>query len=115
MSNCRSTSHFSFLRGVSSAEELFAAAALLGIEALGIVDRNSSAGIVRALRAAKDDRRAADRRLPARSDGRQRRCWSIRRPRRLGAALPPAVVGKSRVEQEGEKGQCFLDWDDVVA
>src|ERR1700704_2362340 len=47
------TSHFSFLRGVSSAEELFAAAALLGIPALGIVDRNSLAGIVRAHEAAK--------------------------------------------------------------
>src|SRR4051812_6194161 len=47
------TSHFSFLRGVSSAEELFASAALLGISALGIVDRNSLAGIVRAHEAAK--------------------------------------------------------------
>jgi error-prone DNA polymerase len=47
------TSHFSFLRGASSAEELFAAAALLGMQALGIVDRNSLAGIVRAHEAAK--------------------------------------------------------------
>src|SRR3954470_22174660 len=47
------TSHFSFLRGVSSAEELFSAAALLGIDAVGIVDRNSLAGIVRAHEAAK--------------------------------------------------------------
>ncbi len=42
------TSHFSFLRGASSCEELFAEAAKLGIEALAIVDRNSLAGIVRA-------------------------------------------------------------------
>jgi error-prone DNA polymerase len=47
------TSHFSFLRGASSAEELFATAAFMGIEALGIVDRNSLAGIVRAWEAAK--------------------------------------------------------------
>src|SRR6202012_133788 len=40
-------------RGVSSAEELFVAAAELGISALGIVDRNSLAGIVRAHEAAK--------------------------------------------------------------
>src|SRR4051812_7720563 len=40
--------HFSFLRGVSSAEELFAAAALLGYEALGIADRNGAGGWVRA-------------------------------------------------------------------
>ena len=44
--------HFSFLRGVSSAEELFAAAALLGYPALGIADRNSVGGLVKALRAA---------------------------------------------------------------
>jgi error-prone DNA polymerase len=42
------TSHFSFLRGASSCEELFVQAALIGIEALAIVDRNSLAGIVRA-------------------------------------------------------------------
>jgi len=47
------TSHFSFLRGASSCEELFTAAANLGIGALGIADRNSVAGMVRAWEAAK--------------------------------------------------------------
>jgi error-prone DNA polymerase len=47
------TSHFSFLRGASSCEELFAEASQLGIEALAIADRNSLAGIVRAHEAAK--------------------------------------------------------------
>src|SRR5258708_18226666 len=47
------TSHFSFLRGASSCEELFEQAAQLGIEALAIVDRNSLAGIVRAHEAAR--------------------------------------------------------------
>jgi error-prone DNA polymerase len=47
------TSHFSFLRGASSCEELFVAAHALGIQALGVVDRNSLAGIVRAHEAAK--------------------------------------------------------------
>ena len=47
------TSHFSFLRGASSCEELFDEAAQLGIEALAITDRNSLAGIVRAHEAAK--------------------------------------------------------------
>ena len=47
------TSDFSFLRGASDAEHLFATAAALGIEALGVVDRNSVAGIVRAWQAAK--------------------------------------------------------------
>jgi DNA polymerase III alpha subunit (gram-positive type) len=47
------TSHFSFLRGASSCDELFAAAAVLGIGALAVVDRNSLAGVVRAHEAAK--------------------------------------------------------------
>jgi error-prone DNA polymerase len=47
------TSHFSFLRGASSAEELFSAAANLGIAAMAVVDRNSLAGIVRAYEASR--------------------------------------------------------------
>ncbi|SEJ80516.1 error-prone DNA polymerase [Sphingobium sp. AP50] len=42
------TTHFSFLRGASSPEELFAAAAVLGLPAIGIVDRNTLGGVVRA-------------------------------------------------------------------
>ena len=49
----QATSHFSFLRGASSCEELFSQANLCGIEALAVVDRNSLAGIVRAHEAAK--------------------------------------------------------------
>ncbi len=40
-------SHFSFLRGASSPEELFAAAALQGHGALGLADWGSVAGVVR--------------------------------------------------------------------
>ena len=47
------TSHFSFLRGASSAAELFAQARDLGLDALAVVDRNSLAGIVQAHKAAK--------------------------------------------------------------
>ncbi len=47
------TTHFSFLRGASSADELFRMAKQLGISAVGIVDRNSLAGIVRALEASR--------------------------------------------------------------
>ena len=44
---------FSFLRGASLAEELVATASALGLSALGIADRNSVAGVVRAHVAAK--------------------------------------------------------------
>jgi error-prone DNA polymerase len=49
----QATSHFSFLRGASSAEQLFSTAARLGISALAVADRNTLAGIVRAHEAAK--------------------------------------------------------------
>ena len=42
------TSNFSFLRGGSHAEELVARAAELGLAAIGIADRNTLAGVVRA-------------------------------------------------------------------
>ena len=47
------TSNFSFLRGASHPEELVIAAQALGLQALGIADRNSLAGVVRAHVAAK--------------------------------------------------------------
>ena len=47
------TTNYSFLRGASHPEELFAQAAAYGIAALGIVDHDSVAGIVRAWDAAK--------------------------------------------------------------
>src|SRR3546814_2983224 len=47
------TSHFSFLRGASSPEELFAAATLQGHEALGLADWGSVAGVVRGWEAQK--------------------------------------------------------------
>ncbi len=52
---CRAAGHnaFSFLRGASSAQELFKTTKALGIEAIGVVDRNSLAGIVRALEASR--------------------------------------------------------------
>ncbi|MEM6626157.1 MAG: PHP domain-containing protein, partial [Pseudomonadota bacterium] len=49
----QTTSNFSFLRGASHAEELVAQAKELGLSALGVCDRNTLAGVVRAHAAAK--------------------------------------------------------------
>ncbi|MEP7239304.1 MAG: error-prone DNA polymerase [Devosia sp.] len=49
-----STSNFSFLRGGSHPEELAITAAVLGLEGLGLCDRNSFAGVVRAYVALRD-------------------------------------------------------------
>ena len=46
-------SNFSFLRGASHAEELMATAAVLGLAAVAVTDRNTLAGVVRAHVAAK--------------------------------------------------------------
>ncbi|MGZ8360320.1 MAG: error-prone DNA polymerase, partial [Allosphingosinicella sp.] len=110
------TSHFSFLRGVSSAEELFSAAAMLGHRALGIADRNSVGGLVHALRAADATgvRLIAGSRLDL-MDGSALLVWPEDRAgwSRLTRLL---TLGKSRAEpKKGEKGQCFLHWEDVAA
>lgn len=105
------TSHFSFLRGASSADELFAQAALLGIEALAVTDRNSLAGIVRAHEAAKTTgvRLIVGCRLDL-TDGMSLLVYPTDRPSysRLCRLLS---IGKKR----GGKGLCRLEWSDVVA
>jgi error-prone DNA polymerase len=108
--------HFSFLRGVSSAEEMFAAAALLGYPALGIVDRNTVGGLVKALRAADETgvRLIPGCRLDL-MDGTGLLVWPEDRAgwSRLTRLL---TAGKGRGDRDkGEKGQCFLHWEDVAA
>ncbi len=108
-------SHFSFLRGASSAEELFATAATLGWQALAIADRNTVCGLVRAHLAAEA---SGIRHLPAarldltRADGTagasllafpcDRRAWA-----NLCRLL---TLGKARAG----KGACRIDWPDVA-
>jgi error-prone DNA polymerase len=105
------TSHFSFLRGASGAEELFAAAALLRLPALGVVDRNSVAGMVRAWEAAKTTgvRLVAGCRLDL-ADGASLLVYPTDRPAwsRLTRLLS---IGKARAG----KGACELHWADVAA
>ena len=54
------TSNFSFLRGASSPEELVKQACVLGLNGLGIADRNTVAGVVRVHVAAKALKDAAN-------------------------------------------------------
>lgn len=114
------TTHFSFLRGASSPEELFRQAALLGLPALGIVDRNSVGGVVRALVAAEQFsalgvpiRMIAGCRIDL-TDGSSVLVWPEDRAgwSRLTRLL---TLGKSRADaQRGEKGKCFLHWEDLA-
>ena len=116
------TTHFSFLRGASSCEELFTTAALMKMPALGICDRNSVAGVVRALYASEEVARDHGLHVRAMPGCRldlvsgasllvwpeDRAAWS-----RLTTLLSR---GKTRADaQRGEKGRCFLHWEDVAA
>ncbi|KLK91501.1 DNA polymerase [Microvirga vignae] len=104
------TTHFSFLRGASSPQELFEQAKILGITALGITDRNSLAGVVRAYEASKETgvRLVVGCRLDL-MDGTSLLVYPTDRAAysRLCRLLS---LGKSR----GGKGQCHLTWDDVA-
>ncbi|TWB44049.1 error-prone DNA polymerase [Rhizobium sp. ERR 922] len=104
------TTHFSFLRGASSADELFRTAKELGISALGIVDRNSLAGIVRALEASRATglRLVVGCRLDL-ADGMSILVYPTDRAAysRLTRLL---TLGKSR----GGKGNCILHLEDVA-
>ena len=115
------TTHYSFLRGASSPQELFKAAVALGLPALGVVDRNSVAGVVRGLAASEELTKAG---YPIRMiagcrldlvDGTSLLVWPEDRAAwsRLTSLL---TLGKSRADaQHGEKGKCFLHWEDVAA
>jgi error-prone DNA polymerase len=104
------TTNFSFLRGASHVEELFAQAKRLGLAALGITDRNSLAGIVRAHRCAEETgiRLAVGCRLDLR-DGTALLVYPTDRPAysRLCRLL---TLGKARAG----KGKCDLSWQDLA-
>jgi error-prone DNA polymerase len=101
--------HFSLLRGASSPDELFAAANLLGLEALGLSDIGSVAGVVRGWEAQKATgvRMVAGARIDLACGRRlllyptDRLAWS-----RLTRLL---TVGKKRAG----KGKCELHWHDL--
>lgn len=109
------TSHYSFLRGASAPSELFEAAAAYGMPALGITDHNSVGGIVRALVAAEATgvRLVTGCRLDL-TDGSGVLVWpeDLAAWSRLTRLLS---IGKARADaQHGEKGRCFLHWEDVA-
>jgi error-prone DNA polymerase len=103
------TTHYSFLRGASSPEQLFEAAANLGIEALGIVDLHSVAGMVRAHECAKVT--GVRLLVGCRFDlqcGTSLLLYPTDR-RAYGRLCRLLTVGKGRAG----KGACHLDWPDV--
>ena len=119
-SELQTATHFCFLRGVSSCEELFATASLMGMPALGVTDRNSVTGLVRAMVAAEQ---TSTQHNPVRLVA------GCRLDLVCGASLlvwPEDLAAWSRLTRlltrgnhradpkAGEKGQCFLHWEDVA-
>ena len=107
----QATSHFSFLRGVSSPEELHAAAAMLGIPAVGLADRNTVGGLVRAL----DGQKATGVRsiVGCRLDlvcGTSLLVYPTDRAA-YGRLCRLLSIGKARAG----KGACHLHWSDIEA
>ncbi|MDO7841593.1 error-prone DNA polymerase [Sphingomonas immobilis] len=114
------TTHYSFLRGASSPEELFSVAAAMGMPAMAVTDRNSVAGVVRALYACDEIEKAGVeiRSIPGCRldlvDGASLLVWPEDRAG-WGRLTRLLTLGKSRANaQKGEKGQCFLHWEDVA-
>src|SRR5262245_38471632 len=104
------TSNFSFLRGGSHPQELAAQAAELGYKAIGITDRNTLAGIVRAHDACKTTsiRLVVGCRLDLK-DGRSLLCYPQDRAA-YGRLTSLLTLGKRRTE----KGQCDLAYADLL-
>ena len=117
----QAASAFSFLRGASRAEELAATAAALGLSAIGIADRNTVAGVVRAHDAA---RQAGIRLLPGarlvfRDGTPDVLCYPTDRAA-WGRLTRLLTKGKSRAphgdtsELARATNRCFLDYADLL-
>lgn len=106
------TTNFSFLRGASHPEELVRQAKALGLAGIGVADRNTLAGVVRAHAAAKEHgvRLAVGARLVFRD----------RTPDILVYPKDRAAYGRlTRLltlgNRRAPKGECWLDFADFLA
>ncbi len=105
------TTNFSFLRGASHAEELVIRAKELGLAGLGVADRNSVAGVVRAHDAAKEHgvRLAVGARLVFVDGTPDILAYPCDRPA-WGRLTRLLSIGKRRAE----KGRCTLFVEDLL-
>ena len=111
------TTNFSFLRGASHPEEMVARAAELGLAGIGIADRNTLAGIVRAHTFAREN---AEAMAGARVVPGARLAFVDGAPDALVYPKDRAAYGRlCRILTEGNKrapkGECWLKLDDLLA
>jgi len=111
------TTNFSFLRGASHPEELVARAAALGLAGIGIADRNTLAGVVRAHVYARENREALG---AFRVVSGTRLAFVDGAPDVIVYPKDRAAYGRlSRLLSAGNlrapKGECHLRFDDLLA
>jgi error-prone DNA polymerase len=111
--------NFSFLRGAAHAHEMVGRAAELGLDAIGIADRNTLAGVVRAHRAGKEHKircLAGARLVPgaeagaSTTDGFEAVCYPTDRAA-YGRLCRLLTAGNRRAI----KGQCEFTFEEMVA
>jgi error-prone DNA polymerase len=112
------TTNFSFLRGASHPKEFVAQAAALGYAAIGIADRNTLAGVVRAHSALEEIREQTQAPLPKLLIG-ARLVFVDGTPDILAYPKDRAAYGRlCRLLSEGKlrapKGECLLALDDLL-
>src|SRR5262245_60042504 len=105
------TSNFSFLRGASHPHEMVGQAAQLGLAAIGIADRNTLAGVVRAHQAAKEYgiRLLVGARLVT-TDGFEAVCYPSDRAA-YGRLCRLLTSGNRRAR----KGECHFTFEELLA
>ncbi|MFL5182111.1 MAG: error-prone DNA polymerase [Microvirga sp.] len=107
------TTNFSFLRGASHPQEYVAQAAALGLKAIGIADRNTMAGVVRAYSEWKNHKDTLKLLVGARlvtTDGFETIAYPIDREA-YGRLCKLLSQGNLRTK----KGQCHLGFDEILA
>ncbi|MBY9068108.1 error-prone DNA polymerase [Hyphomonas sp. WL0036] len=106
-------SNFSFLRGASHAQEMVLRAAQLGLEAIGIADRNTLAGVVRAHVAAKEAglRLLVGARLVP-SDGPEIIAYPMDR---AAYGRLSRLLSEGKMKEEAAKGECLITLQDILA
>jgi error-prone DNA polymerase len=112
----QATSNFSFLRGASHPWELVVGADALGLEAVGICDRNSLAGVVRAWRQVKDLRKTGS---TIRAFTGCRLDFADGTPSLLVYPSDREAYGRltqllTAGQRRAEKGGCELHWEDLL-
>ena len=106
------TTNFSFLRGASHPQEMVATAQALGLAAIGIADRNSFAGVVRAYEEWKKNKAVkllVGTRLVTR-DGFEVLAYPTDRTA-YGRLCRLLTAGNLKAK----KGECHLTFDEVLA